>query len=127
MRAEEGANAVEFALVLPILIVLVFGIISGGMLYNQQLNITQAAREGARFGATLPQDVDDPPWEERVVQRTVGASGGMIGENNVVRADIDDDRVVVRVEAEGSLDLALYEFSPLTLSAETFARYELGD
>ena len=63
-RGESGANAVEFALVLPILLMLVFGVLWGGMAYNQQLTLTQAAREGARFAATLPHPEDplDPGW-----------------------------------------------------------------
>ena len=50
----EGANAVEFALVLPILVLLLFGTMYGGSLFNSQQTVTQAAREGARFAATLP-------------------------------------------------------------------------
>ena len=47
---ESGASLVEFALVLPLLLVITFGIIEFGvMMYNQQV-ITNAAREGARRG-----------------------------------------------------------------------------
>jgi len=45
---ERGAAAVEFALVFPLLIVLLFGIIEFGAMYNAQLMVTGAAREGAR-------------------------------------------------------------------------------
>ncbi len=51
---DSGASAVEFALVLPILVMLLFGIMYGASLFNTQQTITQAAREGSRFGATLP-------------------------------------------------------------------------
>lgn len=48
--SQKGASAVEFALILPLLIVITFGIIEFGMLvYNQQV-ITNASREGARAG-----------------------------------------------------------------------------
>jgi hypothetical protein len=47
---QRGASAVEMALVLPILVLLVFGIIEfGAYLYNQQV-LTNASREGARAG-----------------------------------------------------------------------------
>jgi hypothetical protein len=47
---EKGATAVEFALILPLFIFLIFGIIEGGLfLYNQHI-ITNASREGARAG-----------------------------------------------------------------------------
>lgn len=46
--SESGAAAVEFALVLPILVVLLIGIVEYGSVYNAQLMLTSAAREGAR-------------------------------------------------------------------------------
>ncbi len=48
MTDEKGASAVEFAVLLPLLVLLVFGIIEFGLLlYNEQV-ITNASREGAR-------------------------------------------------------------------------------
>ena len=52
-RADGGANAVEFALVLPILLVLLFGLLYGGLVLNEQQQISHAAREASRFGATF--------------------------------------------------------------------------
>jgi Flp pilus assembly protein TadG len=46
---DRGAAAVEFALVLPLLVALVFGLIDFGRAYNQQISLTQLAREGARL------------------------------------------------------------------------------
>jgi Flp pilus assembly protein TadG len=47
---QRGAAAVEFAIILPLLVILVFGIIDIGLLlYNKQI-ITNASREGARAG-----------------------------------------------------------------------------
>ena len=46
---DRGAAAVEFALVLPLLLVLIFGMIDFGRAYNQQITLTQLAREGARL------------------------------------------------------------------------------
>ncbi len=51
---DAGASAVEFALLLPIFLMLVFGGIYGGIAIDHKIGITQAAREGARFGSTLP-------------------------------------------------------------------------
>ena len=45
---ERGAAAVEFALVLPILLLLVLGLIEFSRLYNTQISLSNAAREGAR-------------------------------------------------------------------------------
>jgi hypothetical protein len=45
---QRGAAALEFALVLPVLLVLVFGVFEFGLLWNASQVITDAAREGAR-------------------------------------------------------------------------------
>jgi len=53
LKDKNGAAAVEFALILPLLILVVFGIIEFGLLlYNQQV-ITNASREGARAGIVV--------------------------------------------------------------------------
>lgn len=49
--SEIGAAAVEFALILPILVLFVFGIVEFGRAFNAQVTITHAAREGARVWA----------------------------------------------------------------------------
>jgi Flp pilus assembly protein TadG len=51
-RTERGASAVEFALVVPFLCLLLFGMITTGITYSDHLSITNAVREGARFGAS---------------------------------------------------------------------------
>ncbi len=53
-ESERGAALVEFALVLPVIVIITFGMISSGIAYNHKLDMTHAAREGARYGATLP-------------------------------------------------------------------------
>lgn len=52
-RRDGGAAAVEFALLFPLFIAIVFGIINFGFAFNQKINLTQAAREASRYGATL--------------------------------------------------------------------------
>jgi Flp pilus assembly protein TadG len=44
----------EFALVLPMLLVLILGITQLGFLFATQIGLANAAREGARYGATVP-------------------------------------------------------------------------
>lgn len=45
---QRGSAAVEFAIILPLLMTLLLGIVEFGYLFNQQISLTQAAREGAR-------------------------------------------------------------------------------
>jgi Flp pilus assembly protein TadG len=52
-KRQEGQSLVEFALVAPVLLLVLFGIVEFGlMLYNQHV-ITNASREGARFGIVV--------------------------------------------------------------------------
>ena len=53
---DRGAAAVEFALVVPILLTLVIGIIEFGRAYNIQTTLSNAARDGVRVMA-LQNDV----------------------------------------------------------------------
>lgn len=48
---EVGASIVEFALVVPLLMMLVFGIMEFGIAMAQKATVASAAREGARFGS----------------------------------------------------------------------------
>ena len=47
-RGERGAAAIEFALVLPVLLLLVRGLIEFSRLYNIKISLSNAARDGAR-------------------------------------------------------------------------------
>lgn len=66
-RGESGAAAVEFAMVLPILVIVVLGIVTGGMSYSNAIGIQNAVREGARFGATG--DIAQLTWASDVISR----------------------------------------------------------
>jgi len=47
-RADQGAAAVEMAIVLPLLLLVLFAVVDFGRMLNAQITLTQAAREGAR-------------------------------------------------------------------------------
>ena len=50
-RSERGAVAVEFALLAPVLVMLLLGIMEFGRPYNAQASLSSAAREGVRVMA----------------------------------------------------------------------------
>lgn len=50
-RRDEGANLVEFAMVAPFLILLLFGIIEFAWVFATNLDVKHGAREGARITA----------------------------------------------------------------------------
>lgn len=58
-RDQRGAAAVEFALVVPMMVMLLLGIITFGIAYTQSVALNNTAREGARFGASTP---NSPTW-----------------------------------------------------------------
>lgn len=57
-RGEGGAAAVEFALVVPFLLLILFGIISYGFMLSVRQGMSQAAAEGARAAAVTLVDGD---------------------------------------------------------------------
>ncbi|MCL5291398.1 MAG: pilus assembly protein [Actinobacteria bacterium] len=48
---DSGASAVEFAIIAPALVLLVVGIIYFGLIFNNYLSLTHAAREGIRHAS----------------------------------------------------------------------------
>jgi Flp pilus assembly protein TadG len=50
-RAHDGQTMAEFALVLPLLALLLFGVIQFGIAFNNYITLTDAVRAGARKGA----------------------------------------------------------------------------
>jgi Flp pilus assembly protein TadG len=58
-RRESGQTLVEFALVLPVLCMVLFGIIQFGITFNAYITLTNATRAGARQGA-ISRGMADP-------------------------------------------------------------------
>lgn len=74
LQHDGGAAAVEFALVLPILLVMLMGIVEFGRAWNRQQVITDTAREGARR-AVVRDGLDKQVTVPAVVQGRLAASG----------------------------------------------------
>jgi Flp pilus assembly protein TadG len=55
---ERGQTMTEFAIVLPILVVLLFGIVQFGITFNNYVTLTDAARAGARRAAVARNESD---------------------------------------------------------------------
>lgn len=58
---DRGAQAVEFALILPVLLIVVLGIINFAYLFGQKLAINQAVREGARAAVVVGSGAGSTP------------------------------------------------------------------
>jgi Flp pilus assembly protein TadG len=59
MSRDEGVAAVEFALILPVLALLLFGILEFGRVWSQYQVFQGAAREGARCAAVQATEFSD--------------------------------------------------------------------
>lgn len=71
-HTDRGASAVEFALVVPFLILLIIGMVNFGAVLSQQLSLSNAARQAARFAV-----VDGPTCTDVETQArdALGAPG----------------------------------------------------
>ena len=68
------------ALALPLLLMLLFGIVSSGVAFNNQLSLTHSAREASRHAATLPVGNfgSMSAWLDAVAQRAIDDSAGTL-------------------------------------------------
>ena len=97
-RRQEGQAMVEFALVIPLLLLLIFGIIQFGMLFNNYLALTDAVRVGARQAAvsrTLPDPV------AATTTRLQGAATNLKVSNLVITVDPYDPLTDTPTWAQG--------------------------
>jgi Flp pilus assembly protein TadG len=94
VRQERGAELIEMALVLPLLLLIIMGIIDFGFLFRELNVVTNAAREGARAGI-LPEYDSDQNVVDRV-QQYMDASGMAVTCNS---ADCNVTSPVVDVAA----------------------------
>lgn len=58
VRDKKGVSAVEFALILPLLIVLIVGIVQMGILYFAHAGLRNLVAEGARYASISPRPTD---------------------------------------------------------------------
>ena len=69
IRDQQGQTMTEFALVLPILALLLFGVIQFGILFNNYVTLTDAVRAGARKAAVSRQASDPRGDAEKAVRK----------------------------------------------------------
>ncbi|CAB4694883.1 unannotated protein [freshwater metagenome] len=71
---ESGATAVEFALILPLLLVLIVGLIDFGRMGFVQVSVTAASREGARYSSLYSSGVGSTQTLSDFVQTSAPAA-----------------------------------------------------
>jgi hypothetical protein len=88
MGAESGQDLVEYALVLPLFLLLIFSIVEFGFLFFQYTMVVNAAREGARAGVVM--DTADCP-RSCLEGKVVAAARRMMTSVDPALLDIDPD------------------------------------
>lgn len=107
IKSEEGQGLVEFALVLPILILLICGIIDFGWIFYNHLAMENACREGARFACVNGAEykVDAAATEDDIKSKVLeNVPGGLKADLQVVvtftATEPTDGDVIVSVESK---------------------------
>ena len=108
MKRRRGASALEFALTLPIVMVVLTGILEYGWYLFQLSNVVHALRDGTRIGVTVPLEDDEGPImraesHARAVLDGLGVpcteSGGCLVRANIaVTGDVDIMTMSIEVD-----------------------------
>ena len=121
---EKGQSMAEFAIVLPILVVFLFGVIQFGILFNNYVTLTDAVRAGARTAAVSRQD-SDPTGEAQSMVRSSAANLDQSNLNVSVSSDWQSgDDVTVTATYPYSISLLGWVVSSGSLSSKTTERVE---
>lgn len=77
-RGSRGAAAVEFALVVPILLLIVFGIVNFGFLLAQQVSLNNGVRQAARYAVVDGPTCDQIKTEAKAGAETIGMTAAQV-------------------------------------------------
>lgn len=117
--SDRGSAVVEFALVVPLLLVLVLAIAEVAVVARTELHLVHAAREGARQAATSP--------ETRRAAAAVRAALGGLGDRariSVRRPTGIGEPATVRVRLTHRIAAPIFGGFDVTLAAEATMRTE---
>lgn len=112
---------VEFALVLPVLLIILLGMVQFALVYHAKDVATTAAQEGARLAASEGRTLAD--GEARTHDVLEAGLGGNADEFTVT-AQLDGETIVVRVEGEYSLIIPWVTGRTVTIEATAETRQE---
>jgi Flp pilus assembly protein TadG len=78
LRDERGANMVEFAVALPVLVLFIWGIFQVGLIYQANAGMQHALGEAARFATIFPTP-SDTAIRAKVASKKFGTYNGTLG------------------------------------------------
>lgn len=89
-KKSDGQSLVEFALILPVLLLLIIGIIEFGWILNGQITLTNAAREGVR-AAVVQGETDAYITAKSAVNNFTTSTSLNINPDDIVFGLLDSD------------------------------------
>jgi Flp pilus assembly protein TadG len=123
IRKSKGQTMVEFVLVLPILMLVLFAIIQFGMTFTHYVALTDAVRAGARTAATASMS---PTRTTDVKTKVTASSDGLVLAKDVTVTStwLHGDDVVVKATVPYSINLLGLVIASGNLSSTTTERVE---
>ena len=119
MSSQSGAATVELALLLPLLVVVLVGVIEVAVAARTQLELLNAAREGARVAAVNPEPADAVAAAESALGEM--GSNARIG---VSRPNVVGEPAVVTIELQHRIVPILFGGTSVELRAKAAMRVE---
>lgn len=123
---EDGSAVVEFALVLPIVLIVLLAVVQVGALARDRLLLAQAARAGAREAAVEPSDQE---VEDAARRAAVGLDPGSLAVA-VTREGARGAAVTVTLHYDAGIAAVLAGWlfpASVELTADATTRQEFGD
>ena len=116
VKNKKGSSAVEFALVLPVFLLIFFGIIEYGWVMTQEIVLSHAVAAGARAAIKMPDGTPDEVLAAVARQKTVSAFSvvGTLAEGDItVEIRPAEDIIYQPVPKRISVDIASWTYTPL--------------
>lgn len=106
-RSERGAAMVEFAIVVPLIVMLVFGALEFGLAFKARLSYSHAVAGAARIGSVVGTD-DEADFA--ILQAVEAGLSGAVDPSSI------DQVVIYKANADGSMSLSrnYYSYNPVT-------------
>jgi Flp pilus assembly protein TadG len=130
MRSQRGAAAAEFALILPLFLLMVVGAIDFGRAFWAKNTLANVAREATRYASVRSVKSKDPATPEKVAGKVFGVTGPLDPETVHVQTTWEPSnspgatvRVDVSYTFEPILPLLFIESIELTGSSQKIISY----
>ncbi len=129
---EKGAAAVEFAIILPIFVLLIFGTMETGWFFAQQVEMRNAVREGARlavvdYASAYPQTAPGTVAYETVNRADLSGPGATVTvciNHGLDGDEFSDDSITVTLSKTYTSLTGVFDFFDGAMSSDATMRVE---